>query len=63
MTEKPKRKYNYPDDLEEWRTFLEREADDIVSKKLWRYLPRAKTKDESKVIAMLTEEMVSRGLL
>ena len=57
----PKRKYSYPDDLEEWEEFLNL-AEDGTLKKFWRYLPLAKTDFESKVVLKLTDELVSRGL-
>lgn len=57
----PRRKFRYPDNLEEWEDWL-LDADDETLKKFWRYLPLAKTEFESKVILKLTDELVSREL-
>lgn len=54
----PKRKWNYPDDID-----VLDELDIPILKKLYRYLPGAKTEHEQKVIQKITDILVSEGEL
>jgi len=54
----PKRKWNYPDDID-----VLDELDISTLKKLYRYLPRAKTEHEQKIIQKITDILVSEGEL
>lgn len=51
------RKYAWPENPEDIR-----EYDDEVLKKLWRYAPPARTKNECEGSMVLANELVSRGL-